>query len=242
MEHFRGVRIVSEDPLIIESYTNMIHLDAELIATDWTWFPFYDRGPGAWHNLTPAILAEMAKDLAFSAPRAAYLGVYWTSFIAGPSLPILERHLAEATAASFIPYAPTLGAFITPEEAAAHYTNLQSWVKEKGHFWIGTGPFYLEAACLIEEIVHLKRFAYFPDLSEKWVGFAEARVAEVEVIGPTEVTAGDEATFDIKVTFQGEPYPVADVDFVPYFLVDALGEIVHVGSDNNELCGENGGR
>ncbi|MCK4580860.1 MAG: hypothetical protein KAU10_05870, partial [Dehalococcoidia bacterium] len=43
------------------------------------------------------------------------------------------------------------------------------------------------------------------------------------------VRAGDEPAFDIKVTFEGEPYPVADVDFVTYLLLDARGEIVHVG-------------
>ncbi|MCL0056181.1 ABC transporter substrate-binding protein, partial [Dehalococcoidia bacterium] len=146
-----------------------------------------------------------------------------------PSLPILERHLADAKAEGFIPYAPTLGEFITPEEAVARYANLQNWFEERGHFWLATGPFYLHAAFPVEEILHLKRFPYFPDPAERWVGFVAPRIAEVDVTGPTVVIAGDEAVFDIEVTFEGEPYPVADVDFVTYLLVDALGDIVHVG-------------
>lgn len=229
MGHFRGLRIVSEDPLIIESYTNMAYLDAEWIAGDWTWFPYYAQGPAAWHNLALGVLADGNKELAFSAAKAGDLEVEWMSLIAGPSLPILERHLGDARAAGFIPYAPTLGEFVTPEEAAARYAALQSWFEEKGHFWIGTGPFYLEATHPIERIIHLNRFPNFPDSAEKWAGFVAPRIAEVEVVGPMVVRAGDEAAFDIKVTFEGEPYPVADVDFVTYLLLDARGEIVHVG-------------
>lgn len=229
MEHFRGLRIVSEDPLIIESYTNMSYLDAEWIAGDWEWFPYYAQGPGAWHNLALGILADGNEELAFSAAKAGDLEVEWMSLIAGPSLPILERHLHDARAAGFIPYSPTLGEFINPGEAAARYAALQSWFEEKGHFWIGTGPFYLEATHPIERIIHLHRFPLFPDSAEKWAGFVAPRIAEVEVVGPLAIRAGDEAAFDIKVTFEGEPYPVADVDFVTYLLLDARGEIVHVG-------------
>ena len=176
MDHFRGVKIISEDPLIIESYTNMTFLDAEVIATGWTtWFPsipLYAQGPGAWHNLTLGILAEQNRELAFSTSKAAELQVDWMSYIAGPSIPILERHLNEALAQGFIPFEPTLGQFITAEEASTRYEALKTWFEDKGHFWIGSGPFYLEAAHPIERIVHLKRFEAFPDPASKWVGFA----------------------------------------------------------------------
>ncbi len=148
--------------------------------------------------------------------------------IAGPSLPILQRHLTESVTNGFIPYEPTLGQFITADEAAGRYEALNGWFEDKGHFWIGTGPFYLEAAHPIERIVHLRRFEQFPDLSSKWVGFAAPKIAEVEVAGPVVVIAGSEASFDVDVTFAGEPYPVAEVDFVTYLVLDAKGEIVHV--------------
>ena len=233
MDHFRGVRIISENPLVIESYTNTALLDAEVIAAGWTWFPSmtfpYAQGTGAWHNITLGILAEQNKELAFSTTKAEELQIEWMSYIAGPSLPILERHLSEAQAQGFIPFEPTLSQFITAEEAEARYDALSAWFEDKGHFLIGTGPFYLEAAHPIERIVHLRRFADFPDPASKWVGFAAPRIADLEVTGPAVVTAGSEASFDVDVTFKGEPYPVADVDFVTYLVLDANGEIVHVG-------------
>jgi peptide/nickel transport system substrate-binding protein len=230
MKHFRGVRIVNEDPLIIESFTNMIDLDAEIIVDWWDWFPTTDAWPGFnWPGVAIGKLAEMDKELAFSKAKAGELGIEWMNFIAGPSLPILERHLNEAIAAGFIPYAPTLAQFLPAAEVAARYTALKNWFEERGHFFVSTGPFYLHAAHPIEEIVHMKRFPYFPDPAKKWVGFVKPKIAEVDVVGPTVVSAGDEAVFDIEVTFMGEPYLVADVDFVSYLVIDAVGEIVHVG-------------
>jgi peptide/nickel transport system substrate-binding protein len=225
MEHFRGVRIVSEDPLIIESFTNMIELDAEVIVSGWTWFP----GDNFWPGLAIGKLAEMDKELAFGKAKAGLLGVEWMNLIAGPTLPILERHLAYAIETGFIPYAPTLAQFLPAEEVAARYAALKRWFAERGHFFVSTGPFYLYAAHPIEEIVHMRRFPYFPDPAERWIGFVKPMIAEVDVVGPTVVIAGAEAVFDIEVTFLGEPYRVADVDFVTYLLIDAVGEIVHVG-------------
>jgi peptide/nickel transport system substrate-binding protein len=229
MEHFRGVRILSEKPLVIESYTDLYYLDAEWIASGWTWDWYYAQGPGAWHNIAIGILAETDKELAFSAAKADELEVEWMSYIAGPSLDILEQDLEKAIAENYIPYEPTLGEYITAEEASARYAALKSWYEEKGHFWIGTGPLYLEKAYPVEKIVHLKRFPEFPDLAEKWVGFVEPRIAEAVVSGPSTVSIGKEATFDIEVTFKAEPYPVADVGFVKYLLIDAEGKVALVG-------------
>jgi peptide/nickel transport system substrate-binding protein len=225
MEHFRGVRIISEDPLIIESFTNMIVLDAEVMVEDWTWFPATNH----WPTLAIGKLAEMAEELAFGKAKAGKLKIEWMSLIAGPSLPILEKHLAYAIETGFIPYAPTLAQFLPAAEVAARYAALMNWFKEMGHFFVSTGPFYLHAAHPIEEIVHMKRFPYFPDPAEKWVGFVKPKIAEVDVVGPAAVSAGDEAVFNIEVTFLGEPYLVADVDFVSYLMIDAVGEIVRVG-------------
>src|SRR5690606_26292076 len=113
---FRGVRVVSTNPLIIETYSDNYALDAENSVS--TWWPAYAQGPGSWHTLGLGILAEAAGELAFSKSKADNLGVEWANYIAGPSLAILNKHLEQASASGYIPYAPTLGQFITAEEAA----------------------------------------------------------------------------------------------------------------------------
>jgi len=228
MSAFRGVKILSTDPLIIETYSNLWNLDAELNVT--FWWPYYAQGQGSWHAVTLGLMAEDAGEAAFSASKADELEVEWLSYIAGPTISILKGQLDAALAESFVPYAPTMGDYLTAAEAKARYENLKAWYDQFGHFWVGTGPLYLERAYTVEKTVSLKRNAEFPDLSEKWTGFAEPMLADVFVDGPDRVTIGSEAIYDVFVDFEGDPYPMRDIDQVSYLVFDATGELVTVGN------------
>ena len=228
MSAFRGVKILSTDPLIIETYSNLWNLDAELNVT--FWWPYFDQGQGSWHALTLGLMAEDAGEAAFSASKADELEVEWLSYIAGPTISILKGQLDAALAESFVPYAPTMGDYLTAAEAKARYENLKAWYDQYGHFWVGTGPLYLERAYTVEKTVSLKRNAEFPDLSEKWTGFAEPMLADVFLDGPDRVTIGSEAIYDVFVDFEGDPYPMRDIDGVSYLVFDATGELAAVGA------------
>jgi peptide/nickel transport system substrate-binding protein len=43
------------------------------------------------------------------------------------------------------------------------------------------------------------------------------------------VKIGDQATFDISVTFKGDPYPQSEIKQVKYLLYDATGTVVGTG-------------
>ncbi|MEM1876967.1 MAG: ABC transporter substrate-binding protein, partial [Ignisphaera sp.] len=107
-ETFKGLKILSTDPLIIEYYTDTVYLDAEWIAASAVVWPEYSQGPGPWHVLAVAWLAEAEQKLAFSSAKADKLKVEWTNFIAGPSLDILKGMLDRAIRENFIPYAEFL--------------------------------------------------------------------------------------------------------------------------------------
>ncbi len=227
LRSFKGVKIVSTQPLVIETYSDTYFLDAELNVA--SWFPYYSQGPGAWHNLGLGIRAESNHQLAFSPAKADQLSVEWMSYIAGPSIAILAQHLNESRASGYIPYEPTLGQFISDDEAAARWNNLTNWYNQKGHFWIGTGALYLERAYPVEKIVHLKRNPNFPDPADKWARFAEPMIAEAEVFGDRRVTIGGAATFEVDVTFDGEPYPSDAISEVKYLVINSQGEIAFTG-------------
>ncbi len=224
---FRGVVIESTDPLVITSYTDSYQLDAELFGL--SWWPNYGYGPGAWHNLTPAIMAEVAGEIAFSTDKATEKGVEWTNFIDGPTLEIQKKYLDQAMAENYIPYAPTLGNYITADEAKTRYANLAKWYEEHKHFWIGTGPFYLDKVFTTEGNAVLKRFADFPDLADKWARFAAPKLALTEVSGDGQVTVGKEASFDVFVTHNNEPYPAAEIASVQYLVFDSNNNLVASG-------------
>jgi peptide/nickel transport system substrate-binding protein len=225
MAAFKGWKIASEDPLVIEYYTDAYQLDAE--NNVWDRPAAYSQG--AWHNLAPALRAEANGELAFTGDKADALEVEWMSFISGPSLETLKAKLDEAQAEGFIPFEPTLGQYVSAEEAETRYDNLQEWFRRYGHFWIGTGPYFLQRAFPVEGTIILRHNPDYPDPVTRWDRFAAAPVPEVLVDGPGSVTTGQEATYDIYVTFQDEPYAVDEIDMVKYMVFDATGELATVG-------------
>jgi peptide/nickel transport system substrate-binding protein len=229
MSSFKGIKIASTDPLVIEYYTDNWQLDAENNVVSFYPGSWYPQGEGAWHTMALGILAETDLELAFSADKAEANDIEYMSFISGPSLEVLKAKLDTAIEENYIPYEATLGQFITAEEAAERYTNLLQWYQTQGHFWVNTGPFYLNKVFPVEKTLTLTRYQDYPDSTEKWAGFSEPKIAEVVVDGPGRVTIGEEATFDALVTFQGEPYTADDMKEVKYLLFDATGSLVEQG-------------
>ena len=227
MQTFKGMKIVSTDPLVVDYYSDSFQLDAELnIPTIW---PTYSYGEGAWDVLAIGNLAEENGELAYGTEKAGAASIEQTSFVGGPSLEILAKYLDQAIADSYIPYAPTMGQYVKPEEAKARYEALKAWYTAHGHFMVGTGPYYLDKAYLTESSAVLKSFADYPDLADRWSIYSTPKIAEVTLDGAGQVKIGDAATFDVTVTFEGNPYPAAEIKQVKYLLYDATGTIVAVG-------------
>jgi peptide/nickel transport system substrate-binding protein len=229
---FRGVRIISQDPLVIETYTDNYQLDAERNVS--TWWPNYFSGNAGWSAVAIGLRGEEQGLIAFSSAKATNLGVDRTSYIAGPTVQVLRDMLngtddiPGAAEEGWLPYA-ALEEFITEDEIQTRYANLQRWDSQRGHFWVGTGPFYLERAFPVEGTVILQRYVNYPDQAGRWDHFAAPMIPEVEVDGPSRVTLGQEATFDVFVTFEGEPYPDAEIAQVSYLVIDATGQLAHTG-------------
>lgn len=224
---FKGYRIASTDPLVVEFYSDNYALDAENNAT--SFWPNYGYGVAPWQAMAMAYKADAAGELAFSADKAEASEVEWMSFISGPSLPILRAKLTEAKDEGFIPYPNVMGEFLTAEEVAMRYSNFEEWYVRQGHFWVNVGPYYLNKVFPIEKTLSLTRYQEYPDAANKWSRFGEARIAEAELDGPGRVDIGSEAVFDAFVTFKGEPYAQADIAEVKYLLFDATGALVATG-------------
>ena len=227
-ENARGFRILSIDPFVYEAYALSWYIDAELNTAD----PFgilYDYGTAPWHTLALGVLAEINGDLAFSSNKAEELGIEQLGYNTGPSIPVLAKWLDYAIENNYLPWADFLGQFITEEEIAERYANLKAWYEEKEHFWLGTGPMYLERAYPVERMVHLKRYENYSEPADKWAIFDEPRIAEVDVTGGNRVRAGSEIRFEVEVTFKGEPYPLELIQEVKYIVLDATGSVAYSG-------------
>jgi peptide/nickel transport system substrate-binding protein len=236
MQHFKGVKIVSTDPLVIETYDDTFALDAEntVNAGGWpnnTWFPTYNYGEAAWHNLAPAIFAESDNKIAFSTDKAQAKKVEWTSLISGPSIDTQKTYLDNAAKDGTLPYAPTLSQFVKPDEAKTRYANLQKWLTDHGNLWLGTGPYYVDKVFPVEGTITLKYNPDYPDAADRWSQYSgKPKIAAVSVDGPGIVKIGSDATFDISITFEGQPYPSSDLQDVTYLVYDANGNVAASGS------------
>jgi peptide/nickel transport system substrate-binding protein len=227
MSSFKAMRIASVDPLVVEHWSDLYTLDAEQSVT--TWWPYYGFGPGAWHTLALGLLAEERGDSAFTSSKATANDIEYLSYIAGPTLEFLRTSLEQAVEENYIPYAATLAEFVNEAEATERWENISEWDRTRGHFMVGTGAYFLQRAFPVEGNVILQRNPAYPDPANKWDRFAAPAIAEVEVDGPTRVTIGEEATFEVFVSFQDEPYAVADIVEVKYLVFDATGQLAEVG-------------
>ncbi len=230
LSHFKGLRIKSSDPLVLEVYDDMILLDAETLVWLSTYYP-----TAPWQTLGLGYLANASQDkasqLAFSNPQATLKEVEWLSYVSGPSLDILNGWMTKAAQENYIPFAPTLGQFISADEASLRWSNLQKWYAQQGHFWLGTGPFYLDEVYPVEKMLTLTRYDNYPDLATRWMGFGEPKLPAVSVDGPSQVTSGETAQFDVSVSFDNSPYPAAEIDLVKYLVFDADKQVIASGDE-----------
>lgn len=229
LSQFRGWKIVSENPLIVEYYSDLWYLDAEDAASGADVWPVWAYGYAAWHNLDLGLRAEKAGELAFSRAKSDKLNAEWLSLIAGPSMGILSKHLDQAISDKVLPYAPTMSKYITAQEAATRMANLKKFYQEKKHFCINTGPYYIDSVHPVEKIVVMKHFADFPDAFSKWAKFGVPMVAEVDVVGENRVRRSVGTTFTVNITFENKPYAMKDIDFVKYMVFDSKDNLVIIG-------------
>ncbi|MCJ7696354.1 MAG: ABC transporter substrate-binding protein [Anaerolineaceae bacterium] len=163
-----AIRIINDAPLTIETYTNAFNLDAELNV--YTWWPKGISGPQPWHVTSLAAVLEEKDVEAFSPDKASADGVPQINYLTDPTI-IEMAALIGSGPFSYVPYFPTMSLYVTPGEDATRWSNLQTWFAAKGHFWVGDGPFYLDAYSWGGQTLVLTRFDDFPDMAGKWDAF-----------------------------------------------------------------------
>ena len=177
-----GTRITSLNPLTIETYHNNRSMDAEYLVQ--TWWPEQSYGPSPWHSTALAAFAEAEGTLAFSASKSDALGVPWTNYLYGDSLGILAAQLSALIPNSYLPYRPTMGNYVDQTETDLRWSNLTAWYLTQGHFWVGSGPLFVDTYDWDAKTLTLTRFGAFSDPSDKWSSFQEGSVHALSIDYP----------------------------------------------------------
>ena len=243
MQVFKGVKFITDEPgydLIVEYYTDYFDLDAELSVA--TMFPYYAQGPAMWHTLAMAIKGEADGKLAFGQTKSTAVPAenrIWTSFIAGEGLAELKSQLAGVIAAgsTYAPYQEFIAAEYTARdlgdfgaEIAERYANLDAFVTEHNHFWVASGPMYLDSVSTTPKSVVLKRFEAYPDDADRWLF----------LMGLEETGLGHRGAWVDQVTVEVELVPAqavsrlkaGDLDLYAFGIADA-GLAASIQADPN---------
>ena len=220
---FRGWRIRSTDPFVVEVYSDQISLDAEMMVAQ--------RAPGVlpWHVLALAIRAEEEGALAFSSAKADRTGAEWLSLVAGPSLPVLDRMLDRAQADGDLPFPALLAPHADADEIAQRYASIADWRAQRRHFQIGDGPYLLHSVHPVEGALVLRHFDGFPDPADRWLGFADPPIPALDLDGPLIVEQGQAARFTIRASVHGAPHPAEDIEMAQFLLFDGDGGLMRSG-------------
>ena len=203
VSQFKGVKFITDEPgydLIVEYWSDVWNLDAEICVTHM--FPVYTQGAGMWHTLALAILGEENNECAFSQTKAVD-PIVWTNFI-GEGKQILADYLADVIdETEAVPYeafieaeytARTLGSFA--DEIDARMTNLDAWYTAHDHFWVATGPMYLDAVTFTPKSLVLKKFADYHSSADKWLF-----LMDIDPTGLPEMGAWvEEVTIEVEAT------------------------------------------
>jgi hypothetical protein len=170
ISHFKGITFDFDQPgygVVVTYYDDLWYLDAEWIVQyagiGFAGYPLSNYGEFNFENTSLGILAESKGELSFSHQKATVETNDWLSYIGGPSLGFLSDDLDDVLDSGsgdyqYIPYEPTMGDYITPSEAEARYQNLKDFYDEYGHFYPGTGPYYLDSVDFSGKVVDLKKF------------------------------------------------------------------------------------
>ncbi len=238
---FKGMRLVSESPLVIEYYTDFMNREAEFIVIQALLRPgndlwYWPTWP--WQMTAIGMLAEQNGRLAFSPDKADLINTDWMNYIGGPSLSILEDALNEAISANYIPFGDFGEGYVTEAEAQERYQNLADWYDEFGHFWVSTGPFYLDQADFTGHSCVVKAFRDYRFKADRFAYLTEPPIPETSTTVPDFAIPGLEASFTVDLSLMGEPYPNDRIDFVKYLILDSAGNLVLFGEAEAGAEGE----
>lgn len=231
LTYFKGVQIVSTDPLSYCTYTDQTFKDAELIPANNDWWPDYVYTEAPWEVLAIGNITDAAGGQAsWGQNKATDTSTEWISQLGGPTLDFFSQHLDEQIANPTIPFEPTLGQYLTVDEAKARYQALKDFYTANGHMFVGTGAYVLSSVDLNAGSAVVKNNPDYVDLADRWAKFSTPPLAEGTLDGPGQVTIGQPADFTLTLTTKsGDPYPSDQVKAVKFLLYDETGATVFIG-------------
>ena len=88
-----------------------------------------------------------------------------------------------------------VGQYITEEQAATAYGNLEEFARRYSHYYLGTGPYFLQGVFTVEGQAVLANNPDHPDASNRWDRFGPPAVPEIVMV----TNANDRAVSPVAI-------------------------------------------
>lgn len=195
---FKAFEFVDSDTFV--TYVDFFHLDAGEMADVGSWWP---DAPWTVHEVMGGAMLDGA--LAADEKDADNLAIPWMDQTKGASIPILQEKLAELKLANH--KAVGLEGMITDAEATAAWTALDDFVTAYGHFFVASGPFWLESFDTATWSFTLKAHRDgYPFRADHWEAFRTPKIPVISLSAPDTVFSGTPAVFDFSSVVAGSPF------------------------------------
>jgi peptide/nickel transport system substrate-binding protein len=227
LPYFKGIRFISENDDIVESYLDQWHYDNKEIAASagvWAQEP--------WEITAASERLVLSNDLSFSKSQSTTKNAEWLSLIILEHANLIKKELIKMKNEDFIP-SPLKG-IVSLEEAKDRYEASIDWIEKHNHALISNGAFYLDRYNPSGRIIDIKRFndSSYPFERDYWSNFVNPKSIQVASVNFSKfIKIGEEKIFEFQVLVDNIPMITTNSSSVTaeFFLTDYNGNIISHG-------------
>jgi peptide/nickel transport system substrate-binding protein len=227
LPYFKGIRFISENDDIVESYLDQWHYDPKEIAASagvWAQEP--------WEITAAAERLVLSNDLSFSKSQSTTKNAEWLSLIIPEHANLIKKELIKMKNEDFIPF--PLKGIVSLEEAKDRYDASIDWIEKHNHALISNGAFYLDRYNPSGRIIDIKRFndSSYPFERDYWSNFVNPKSIQIASVNFSKfIKIGEEKIleFQILVDNISMDRTISSSITAEFFLTDYNGNIISHG-------------
>ncbi|HEU5461012.1 MAG TPA: ABC transporter substrate-binding protein [Nitrososphaeraceae archaeon] len=227
LPYFKGIRFISENDDIVESYLDQWHYDNKEIAASagvWAQEP--------WEITAATERLVLSNALSFSKSQSTTKNAEWLSLIIPGHANLIKNELLEMKNENFIP--PPLRGIVNLEEAKKRYEASINWIEKHNHAVISNGAFYLDKYNPSGRTIDIKVFndSSYPFERDYWSTFENPKTIQVASVNFSKfIKIGEEKIYEFQILVDNIPMnkTLSSSITAEFFLIDYNGNIISQG-------------
>jgi peptide/nickel transport system substrate-binding protein len=227
LPYFKGIRFISENDDIVESYLDQWHYDNKEIAASagvWAQEP--------WEITAATERLVLSNALSFSKSQSTTKNAEWLSLIIPTHANLIKNELLKMKNENFIP--TPLKGIVNLEEAKKRYEASINWIEKHNHAVISNGAFYLDKYNPSGRTIDIKVFndSSYPFQRNYWSNFENPKTIQVASVNFSKfIKIGEEKIYEFQILVDNIPMnkSMSSSITAEFFLIDYNGNIISQG-------------